>query len=130
MRKEAARAFSLLGLDAKAAVPALARALREDKAEEVRQQAALALGKMLGAIGDNAKAMLEAIRKDSDKTVRVYTVHALADSHGPALKAFVKDLADQLGRNRTGTSARSGPGTRGPRPGGEGRPSRVESGRS
>jgi HEAT repeat protein len=96
VRKEAARAFSLLALDAKAAVPALAKALREDKSEEVRQQAALALGKMVGEIGNHGPDMMEAIRKDADKTVRVYTVHALADSHGPALKTFVKDLADRL----------------------------------
>ena len=31
-----------------AAVPALAKALREDKSEDVRQQAATALGKMIG----------------------------------------------------------------------------------
>ncbi|HVK12156.1 MAG TPA: HEAT repeat domain-containing protein [Gemmataceae bacterium] len=96
VRKEAARAFNLLGLDAKAAVPALAKALREDKSEEVRQQAALALAKMVGEVGPHAAAMMDAIRMDADKTVRVFTVHALADSHGPALKSFVKDLAEHL----------------------------------
>jgi HEAT repeat protein len=96
VRKEAARAFSLLGLDAKAAVPALAKALREDKSEEVRQQAALALSKMIGETRDVAPVMIEAMKKDTDKNVRVFIVHALGDSLGDGLRAYVKDLAARL----------------------------------
>jgi HEAT repeat protein len=98
VRKEAARAFALLGLDAKSAVPALAKALREDKVAEVRQHAALALGKMHGETRDVAPIMVEAMKKDEDKTVRIFIVHALGDSLGDGLRAFVKDLAEQLSK--------------------------------
>jgi HEAT repeat protein len=96
VRKEAARAFALLGLDAKAAVPALVKALREDKADDVRQQAAIALGKMRGETRDVAKDMIEVMKKDAAKNVRIFVVHALGDSLSDGLRAYVKDLADQL----------------------------------
>ena len=102
MRKESARAFTFLGLDAKSTVPALAKALREDKAEEVRQQAALALGKMRGETTGVAAAMIEAMKKDSDKTVRIFVTHALGDSLGDGLRAYVKDLAEQLVKEAEG----------------------------
>ncbi len=96
VRKEAARAFALLGLDGKAGVAALGKALREDKVDEVRQQAALALGKMRYELGSVLPLMLEAIQKDPNKTVRAFTVHALADALGSTLKDYVKELADLL----------------------------------
>ena len=96
VRKEAARAFTLLGLDAKGAVPALAKALRSDKSDDVRRQCALALGKMRNEVGSVTATILEAIRLDPEKTVRVFAVHALADSLGSALKDYVKELAEQL----------------------------------
>jgi HEAT repeat protein len=102
VRKECARAFSLLGLDAKAAVPALAKALREDKSEEVRQHAAIALGKMHGATSAVAAVMVDVMKKDKDKTVRVFVTHALGDSLGDGLRAYVKDLAEQLIKDQEG----------------------------
>lgn len=102
VRKEAARAFTFLGLDAKSSVPALAKALKEDKSEEVRQQAALALGKMRGETTGVAAVMIEALQKDADKTVRIFVTHALGDSLGDGLRAYVKDLADQLVKDPEG----------------------------
>ena len=85
------------------AIPALAKALREDKAEEVRQQAALALGKMRGdELQPAVPAMVEAMKKDPDKGVRVFVVHSLSDSLGDGLRAYVKDLADQLIADKDG----------------------------
>ena len=102
VRKESARAFAYLGLDAKSTVPALAKALREDKSEEVRQQAALALGKMRGETTGVAPAMIEAMKKDADKTVRIFVTHALGDSLGDGLRAYVKDMAEQLVKEAEG----------------------------
>jgi HEAT repeat protein len=102
VRKEAARAFTLLGLDAKAGIPALAKALRDDKSEEVRQQCALALGKMGGDVQSAVPAMIESMQKDPDKTVRTFTVHALGNTLGSNLKNHVKELADQLLKDKDG----------------------------
>ena len=63
---------------------------------DVRREAALALGKMPGQIRGAAPAMIEAMKNDKDKTVRIFVVHALGDGLGDGLRAYVKDLASQL----------------------------------
>jgi HEAT repeat protein len=41
-------------------------------------------------------AMVEAMKKDADKGVRVFVVHSLGDGLGDGLRAYVKDMAEQL----------------------------------
>ena len=46
--------------------------------------------------------MIEAMKKDPDKSVRIFTVHALGNGLGPTLRDFVKDLAERLPKETEG----------------------------
>ena len=49
-----------------------------------------------------AAIMIESMKKDADKTVRIFVTHALGDSLGDGLRAYVKDLAEQLVKEMEG----------------------------
>jgi HEAT repeat protein len=103
VRQEAAKTIGMFGPAAgKFGVPALVKALREDKSEEVRRKAATALGKMGAEIKPAVATMKEAMRKDSDRTVRLHLVRALSSALGNDLKDLVKDLAECLGKEPDG----------------------------
>ena len=94
VRREAAKAITLLGPVAKSAVPALAKVLASDPSAEVRQQAALALGRMGGEVRPAVGVMKVALKKDKDKTVRLFVVRAFGNSLGRAVKEVLADLGE------------------------------------
>ena len=49
-----------------------------------------------------AEQVAKAMKKDPDKGVRIFVVHALGNALGPTLRDFVKDLAEQLPKEAEG----------------------------
>jgi hypothetical protein len=88
-RRVAAIALGRIGLDARAAVPALAAALK-DSVWEVRDQAASALGK----IGPDAVPELVTALKNSDSNVRITAALALGQIGPDAVSALATALKD------------------------------------
>ncbi len=97
-RHEVARTIALIGgASDKSIVPALIKALQNDKSDEVRRQLALTLGKM-GDIKGEMKDILGVLRNDKDHTVRLYLIRSIPTCLGSAMKEYVKDYADWLGK--------------------------------
>jgi HEAT repeat protein len=93
IRTAAARSLRVIGPEAQAAVPALARALREDEAQ-LRWEAAGALG----AIGGPARAELVAALTNKDPNVRRAAAYGLGESIPPepaTVEALLRALGDQ-----------------------------------
>jgi len=97
-RHEVARTLALIGSPSgKTILPALIRALQNDKSDEVRRQLALTLARM-GDIKGEMKEILGILKNDKDRTVRLYLIRSIPKCIGSAMKEYVKDYADWLGK--------------------------------
>jgi HEAT repeat protein len=97
-RHEVARILGLIGgSSGKTVVPALVKALQNDKSDDVRRQLALTLAKM-GDIKGEMKEILDVLKNDKDRTVRLYMIRSIPKCLGSAMKDYVKDYAEWLGK--------------------------------
>jgi HEAT repeats len=95
VRTVAMEVLGKMGTNAKPAVPALVRALKEDKNEDIRFAAATALG-LIGTNDERATSGLVAALKDEDLIVRDTAADALEQvDPKAAAKAGVKKDADE-----------------------------------
>ncbi|MCS6977979.1 MAG: HEAT repeat domain-containing protein [Gemmatales bacterium] len=94
-RLYAVRACGYLGPLAKPVLPELSQALRTDKSKEVRREAAKSLAK-LGREARDAVPALTAALNDADDTVKIYSLHALAEI-GPDARSALP-LIDRVGK--------------------------------
>ena len=99
-RMSGADALGAIGPEAKAAVPALAQALK-DKDCDVRLYAAVALGKIGSEAGVAVPALIEAL-KDEDLCVRMGAEKALGEIGPTAMPALIEALKDEDLGVRTG----------------------------
>ncbi len=76
LRVEAAECLGRLGPAAKDEVPALVKALKEDREGDVRERVAEALGR-IGPDARSAKEALTAATRDADPEVRALAIDAL-----------------------------------------------------
>ena len=92
------RTLALIGGSAaKTSLPTVIKSLQNDKSDEVRRQLALTLGKM-GDIKPVIKEVLDVLKSDKDRTVRLYLVRSIPTCLGSGMKDHVKDYADWLNK--------------------------------
>src|SRR5262245_29999413 len=88
-RRQAASDLAGYGADAKAAIPALRKALEKDTDVKVRQLSAFALKQMGGEAGKAAvPSLIAALKNDKDSDVRIICANACAN-YGKAAKDAV-----------------------------------------
>ena len=99
VRREVGRALIHIGAtSAKIVIPAVIKALQTDKSENVCRQLALTIGKM-GDIKSSMNELLEIIKNDKDRSVRLYLVRSIPAGLGTGgLKDYVKEYAAWLGK--------------------------------
>ncbi|MCE9534232.1 MAG: HEAT repeat domain-containing protein [Planctomycetes bacterium] len=102
VRREAARSLGMIGgTSAKYVIPSFLKGLKEDKSEEVRRQIALAIAKM-GDIGSVMKELLDIMRTDKDRYVRMHLARSIPSALGSNFRAFVKEYAELLPKETDG----------------------------
>jgi len=94
-RSSAAFALGEIGAEAKAAVPALIKALEQDQDENVRGFAAIALGRIKAETKEAVPALIKAMEHDPDENVRVHAAYGLGEI-GAEAKAAVPALIKVL----------------------------------
>jgi HEAT repeat protein len=75
---------------------ALTKVLQEEKSEEIRRQAILSLGKLGNASKGEIDKLRAVLKKDTDKTVRLYLIRTLTSILGEGASFVAKDYVAQL----------------------------------